>query len=185
MDLNFRGNSMSLVLIIGLLGVLLVTFYKGPITVILGKNNKLVHRLKNARWFQNHWLSGIFLFAMNAVLFFSTGLVLYVLMYFVIPFVHLIVMFFAVIGSILLWVIINKAWQGTKRNGLKMGAIGSSFYIFLTFLFVYWFVTLTPSYPGEDTFMRAIGLVFAIVVTTVAFITCFVITGFSKKKIAN
>lgn len=84
-------------------------------------------------------------------------------------------------GSIFSWVLINNAWQGTKRNRLKVGAVGSSFYIFLTFIFAYWFVTLKPSYPGEDTFMGAIGLIFAIIVTTVAFITCFVITGFSKR----
>lgn len=91
---------MSLILFIGLLGVFLVIFLKRPLIDTLGKNNKLVHKLKNAKWFQNHWLSGIFLFVMNAVLFFSTGLVLYALMYLFIPFVHLLVMFLAVIGSI-------------------------------------------------------------------------------------
>lgn len=173
---------MSLILLIGLLGVLLVIFFKRPIIDMLGKDNKLVHKLKNPMWFQNYWLSGIFLFVMNAVLFFSTGLVLYILMYFLIPYVHLLVMFCAVIGSIFLWVLINKAWQGTKRNRLKIGIVGSSFYIFLTFIFIYWLVTLKPSYPGDDTFMGAIGLVFAIIVTTVAFITCFVITGFQKES---
>ena len=173
---------MSLILLIGLLGVLLVIFFKRPIIDMLGKDNKLVHKLKSAMWFQNYWLSGIFLFVMNTVLFFSTGLVLYMLMYFFIPYVHLLVMFCAVIGSIFLWVLINKAWQGTKRNRLKIGIVGSSFYIFLTFIFIYWLVTLKPSYPGEDTFMGAIGLVFAIIVTTVAFITCFVITGFQKES---
>lgn len=173
---------MSLVLFIGFLGVFLVILFKVPIIEMIEENNKLVRNLKNAMWFQNHWLSGIFLFVMNGFLFFSTCLVLYVLMYFLIPFVHLFVMFLAVIGSIFLWVSINKYWKGAKKNRLKMGAVGSSFYIFLTFMFVYWFVTLKPSYPGEDIFMRAIGLVFAIIVATVAFITCFVITGFSKKK---
>lgn len=176
---------MSLILLLGILGMLLVIVFKSPIIDIARENNKLVHKLKNSMWFQNHWLSGIFLFAMNAVLFFSTSLVFYVLMFFFIPFVHILVMFLAVIGSICLWIVINKAWQGTKRNRLKMGAVGSSFYIFLTLMFVYWLVTLKPSYPGEDTFMRAIGLFFAIIVTTVAFITCLVITGFSKKKVAH
>ncbi|MGX2960597.1 hypothetical protein JNUCC23_15185 [Peribacillus sp. JNUCC 23] len=175
---------MTLILLIGLFGVGLVILFKHPIIDKFEKNQK-VNMLKSTMWFQNHWLAGIFLFVMNAVLFFSTCLVLYVLMYFIIPFVHILVMLFAVIGSIILWIVINKAWQGTKRNRWKMGTIGSSFYMFLTIIFVYWFVTIKPSYPGEDTFMRAIGLFFAIIVTTVAFITCLVITGLSKRKVAH
>ncbi|PAC36886.1 hypothetical protein CEJ87_04575 [Caldifermentibacillus hisashii] len=62
-----------------------------------------------------------------------------------------------------------------------MGAVGSSFYIFLTIVFVYWFITLKPDYPGQDLFMAALGLMMAILVTTVAAITCFLFTGFSSK----
>lgn len=174
---------MSFILLIGILGVLLAIFFKSPIMDMTGKDNKLVDKLKNAKWFQNHWLSGIFLFFMNAILFFSTVLVLFGLMFLLIPNIHLLVMLLAVIGSIFLWIFINKAWQGTKRNRLKMGIVGSSFYIFLTFMFVYWLVTLKPSYPGDDTFMAAIGLDIAIIVTIVAFITCLIITGFSKKGV--
>jgi hypothetical protein len=173
---------MSLVLFIGIIGVVLVLLFKRPLIERLGENNRLVGKLKHARWFQNHWLAGIFLFVMNGFLFFITCLVLYGLMYFLIPFVHLFVMLFAVIVSILLWLVLNKSWQGTKSNRLKMSMVGSSFYLFLTFIFVYLYVTLEPSYPGEDTFMRAIGLMFSIIVAIVAFITCFVITGFTKKK---
>ncbi|ETI68268.1 hypothetical protein [Neobacillus vireti] len=176
---------MSLILLIGVLGVLFTIFFKGPIIDRFGKNNRLVSMLENTKWFQNHWIAGLFLLSMNAVLFVLTGSLLYLLMYLFIPFVHLLVMVFAVIGSIFLWIVINKAWQGTERNRLKVGAVGSSFYIFLTIFFSYWFATLKPSYPGEDTFMGAIGLIFAIIVTTVAFISCFVITGFSKKSAAQ
>ncbi|MFD3449702.1 hypothetical protein ACFDTO_34580 [Microbacteriaceae bacterium 4G12] len=149
---------------------------------MVGENNKLVHKLKNNAWFQNHWLSGLFLFLMNTALFFLTGLILYVLTYFLIPFVHLLVMIVAVIGSVFLWIIINKAWQGTKRNRLKMGTFGSSFYMILSLLFIYWLVTLKPSYPGEDTFMRGIGLMLGVIVTTVAFISCLITTGYFTKK---
>lgn len=167
--LTLWGETMSLVLFLflGLLGVFFIIFIKRPLIEIIGENSTLIFKLKNAMWFQNHWLSGIFLFAMNAVLFFSTALLLYVLTYFLIPFVHLFVMIFAIIGSLFLWIIINKAWRGTKRNRLKMGAVGSSFYIILSLIFIYMLVTLKPSYPGEDTFMGAIGLVLGIVVTIV------------------
>jgi hypothetical protein len=111
--------------------------------------------------------------------------VIYVLMYFLIPFAHLFVMFMAVVGSIYLWSIINRACQGTKRDRLKMGVIGSSFYFFITLIFVYWLLTLQPAYPGDDTFMGAIGLFFGIIVSVVAFTSCLVITGFSRRKIAK
>lgn len=167
-------------LLIGVLGVLIVIFSKNSLIDAIRNNNKLVHKLKNAKWFQNHLLSGLFLFIMNAILFFLTVIILYVLMYLVIPFAHILVMFLAVIGSIFLWICINQAWQGTKRKRLKMGIVGSGFYVLLTVIFLFWLVTLKPSYPGEDTFMGAIGLVFAIIVSLVAFTTCLVITGFSK-----
>lgn len=173
---------MSSILLIGFIGVILVMFLKNPIISTFGDNNKLVKYLRSTKWFQNHWITGIFLFVMNGVLFFSTCLVLYVFTHFMIPYLHLLVMFLAVIGSIFLWMLINNAWQGIRRNRLKMGVVGSSFYIFLTVIFIYMFVSLKPSYPGEDTFMRAFGLLFAMIVTTTASITCFVITGISKKK---
>jgi hypothetical protein len=172
----------SSIILVGLFGVLLALFFKKPIIETLGENNRLVHKLTNATWFQNQWLSGIFLFAVNGVLFSITCLVLYGLTYLHIPFVHILVMFAAVIGSISLWIIINKAWGGSKGNRLKMGAIGSSFYLILIVIFVYLLVTLKPAFPGDDTFMRALGLEIAIIVTTVAWITCFIITGFSKKE---
>lgn len=176
---------MTVILLIGLILVLLVIFLRNPINDAFGEGNKLVSGLQNAKWFQNHWLSGIFLFILNAVLFFSTVLILKGLMYLLIPFVHVIVMFMAVIASILSWFIINRAWQGTKRNRLIMAAIGSSFYIFTTLLFIYWYVTLKPAFPGDDLFMAAIGLTFSIIVTVVACITCFIITGFSRIKVVN
>lgn len=171
---------MTLTLLIGVLGVLIVIFSKNSLIDAIRNNNKLVYKLKNAKWFQNHLLSGLFLFIMNAILFFLTVIILYVLMYLVIPFAHILVMFLAVISSIFLWIVMNQAWQGTKRNRLKMGIVGSGFYVLLTVIFLFWLVTLKPSYPGEDTFMGAIGLVFAIIVSLVAFTTCLVITGFSK-----
>ena len=172
--------SLTLFLFIGFIGVLLVTFFKRPLINLLGEDNFLINRLKNAEWFQNYWLAGLFLFIMNAILFFSTTVIIYLLSYFLIPYVHLLVMVLAVIGSIFLWIIINKTWQGTKRNRLKLAVIGSSFYLILSLMLIYMLVTLEPSFPGDDPFMRAIGIFFGIVVTTVAFISCFIFTGFSK-----
>lgn len=174
--------SLSLFLLIALFGVLLMIFSKRPIIDMLGENNKLVHKLKNAGWFQNHWYAGMFLFVMNATLFLSTGFLLYMLMNFSIPFILLLVIVFAIIGSFVVWSIIYKAWQSTNRNRLKMGAIGSSFYVLLSLVFMYWFWALEPSYPGEDTFMKGLGLMVGVFIATVAGVSCFIFTGFSKKK---
>ena len=94
-------------------------------------------------------------------------------------------MILAVIGSIFLWIIVNKTWQGTRRNRLKMAAVGSSFYMILSLILIYMLVTLEPAYPGDDPFMRAIGFFMGIVVTIVAFISCFIFIGISNKKEVN
>ena len=121
--------SVTLFLLMGILGVLLILLMKRPIIARIGDNTKWVHKLKQAKWFQNHWYAGLFLFTMNAVLFISTGLLLYMSMYFDVPFIHLLVITFAVIGSFLLWGIVHKAWQSTNKDRLKMATVGSGFYV--------------------------------------------------------
>lgn len=177
--------SLTLFLFIGLFGIFFVSLLKRPLINLLGEDNFLIYKLKNAVWFQNYLLSGMFLFIMNAILFFSTAHLIYILTYFLIPYVHLLVMILAVIASIFLWIILNKAWQGTRRNCFKMAAVGSSFYLILSLILTYMLVTLEPSYPGDDTFMRAIGIVMGILVTTVAFISCLFFIEFSNKKNLN
>lgn len=147
---------------------------------LIGVGNKL----RNAKWFENHWLSGLFLFGMNAAFFFSTGLLLFVMAYLYIPFVHLLIISLAVSGSILLWVFIRKTWQGTKKNRFKMGAVGSSFYLLMALLFGFQWVTLKPS--AADTCMGAdVGLFLGIIVATVAFTICLILTGFSRGKVVQ
>lgn len=172
--------SVTFMILMGPIGVLLIVLNKWPIIGMLGENNRMVKELKSARWFQSYWYAGLFLFVMNAVLFFLTGFLLFNVS--MVSFVLLLMIIFAIIGSFFLWAIIHKAWQSTNRNRLKMAAIGSSFYVILTFVFIYWSVTLEPSYPGEDTFMRGMGLFLGAFITTVACISCFVFTGFPKKK---
>ena len=149
---------------------------------MMGDHNKFVHKLQNAVWFQNFRLAGLLLFLLNGALFLLTALILYLFTYLFIPFVHLFIMIFAVLASFYLWIIFNKAWQGSNRERLKVGAIGSSFYGILGLLFIYWLMTLKPLYPGDDSFMRAFGLYAGILVTTVAFFSSFIITGFTNRK---
>lgn len=91
-------------------------------------------------------------------------------------------MFGAVIGSLVTWIILLHAWTGDKKGRILRGFIGSSFYLLLTIVFTYMIVTLEPQFPGDDTFMAFIGLVMAITVTLVAFITCFLFTGWFERK---
>lgn len=174
--------TMSLILFVGSLIMLVIIFFKNPILSQLGKGNPFVHLLKKTPWFQSHWRAGILLFFMNTALFSTTILALYIVGYFVIPYVHLIFMVLAVCTSIYLWVSVNKAWQGSKGDRLKLATIGSSFYMGLTVLFTFLYITLEPSYQGEDIFMQAMGLFLAIIVTTTAWITCFFITGFYQQN---
>ncbi|HZH62583.1 MAG TPA: hypothetical protein VEY70_24075 [Metabacillus sp.] len=173
---------MTTLLLFGLIAIMIMMIFKNQIWNIFGERNQLVKKLVQAAWFQNHWLAGLSLFGINAGLFFLTIALLYLLMYLVIPYIHLIIMSLAVIASLYVWIVINKAWGGSQKNRLKLGAVGSSFYLLLTMIFVYMIISLEPNYPGEDTFMRFIGLFFAAFVTIVAFFTCFMITGFSKSK---
>jgi len=173
---------MTTLLFFGIIAIIIMMIFKNQIWNVFGERNPLVKRLVKGKWFQNHWLAGLSLFGINAGLFFLAIALLYLLMYLMIPYIHLGIMALAVIASLYVWIVINKAWNGTKRNRLKLGAVGSSFYFLVTIVFVYMIMTLEPHYPGEDTFMRFIGLFFAAFVTTVAFFTCFMMTGFSKIK---
>ncbi|QOY35388.1 hypothetical protein AWH56_022295 [Anaerobacillus isosaccharinicus] len=173
---------MTLFLFVGVLGVMVALLFKRSLLNIVPDDHSWVIKLRNRQWFSNYLLAGAFLFCLNGVLFFGTMLVLYVFIYFSIPFLHLFVMLFAVIMSILLWLIVHKAWCGVKRNRWKLGFVGSGFYFVLTSVFFYMYVTLEPTYPGDDLFMKGMGLFLAIIVTTVAGITCFVITGLSHKR---
>ncbi|WCN38804.1 hypothetical protein [Aneurinibacillus uraniidurans] len=147
--------------------------------------SKIAEKLKGADWVQNHWKAGLFLFGINAGLFFFTGFLLYLLMYFLVPLFHITIMVVAVVVSLLFWSVAGASWKGTKGNRIKASAVGSSFYALLALGFVYMLMTLQPAYPGEDTFMRAIGVMFGIIVAVTAFVSCFLITGFAAGRKTN
>ena len=172
---------MILFFLIGFIFVVLILFFRKTLFHFVGEKNRLVRMLKSAKWFQHVWLAGLFVFLMNAILFGLTFFVLFILMRFDIPFLYLFVMMGAVVVSILFWMIVNRSWMDSKKSQLKMAVIGSSFYLLLTLTFLYIYVTIEPFYPGEDMFMRALGLSLAMMVTFVAWISCFVIVGLTTK----
>lgn len=159
----------------------LILLFRSFIVDGTNENNIFVTRLQKSKWFQKSYVAGMMLCLINGILFFSTMGILYGLMMMYIPYVHLIVMALAVFSSLWLWTTFNKAWKGSNKERIVIASVGSSFYFGLTVLFVYMYVRIEPYYPGEDTFMRALGLTFASIVTAVACITCFLITGFTKQ----
>ncbi|WP_240689009.1 hypothetical protein [Ammoniphilus sp. YIM 78166] len=177
---------MSLLILMGIIGVFVMIILRRSILFRVGKNNKFVQILQKTKWYQNHWFGGGFLFLINAVLFAGSLLVLYLTTRLSIPFLHIIIMIGAVISSIFLWTSMNCGWQGSKENRLKMGLLGSSFFIVFALYCVYKMITLEPSFPGDDTFMAFIGLLFALIVTTVAFFTCLILVGLpNQRKMEN
>ncbi|MBP0725455.1 hypothetical protein J5Y03_09665 [Bacillus sp. RG28] len=171
----------SAIFLLGIACVIIITLLKNRILPNINTENKLTKKLQHTKWYQNHYLSGGFVFIMNAILFSLAVLIIFLVSMLHIPFLHLFVMGAATFISIWFWALINVSWKGRKGNRIKMGSIGSSFYLLLGIFFLYKLMTLKPSYPGEDTFMAGIGLLFGIIVTLVAWITCFIFTALVKK----
>jgi len=166
--------------IAGLLMVMAITLFKRPIIEKL-RNHTLVRRLSRAEWFESHWYAGIFLFLMNVLLGAVTLGLLTLITMLTVPYLHLLLMLLAVAASLYLWMCVSIAWEGEKRDRLKMAIIGSSWYLLLTIAMVTGLMNLEPSSPEMDNFMAAVGFVFGIIVSVVAFTYCFLITGFWNK----
>ncbi|MBO0587732.1 hypothetical protein [Sporosarcina sp. E16_8] len=173
---------MSILLVLGSLLIVIFLLNKQAFIQMPSTNTLLVQKLSNARWFKNEWLSGIFLFFINALLFSVAVSLFFLLGVLNIPFLHLVIMLLATFVSIYLWIAIHNAGNKGKRERLIMSTIGSSFYLFLLLTFIYMIANLGPGTPENDTFMAFIGLLFALFVSFVALVTCFCITGLKKKQ---
>ena len=139
---------------------------------------KWIVSLSKHEWFRNPWLMGVLLFGLNLFLFGATGLLLYGLTLMMIPFIHLVVMAAATASSVLAWqsIVYSRDWGKGER--LKVGMVGSSFYLFLFLFILYKWVTYVPLYTGEDEFMSTIGFFMGELVTGMAFLIFFMITVF-------
>lgn len=166
---------------VAIIGALFLLFFRAPIAGNFSGTNALVKKLQKFKWFQKSYLAGVMLFLVNATLFFGCLGVLYVLTFVFIPYIHFLVMIMAVVLSIWFWIGCNKAYKGSNNERILLAIVGSSFYFGLTIIFVYMYVGIEPYYPGEDTFMRSLGLLLASIITAVACIVCFIITGFFNR----
>lgn len=166
---------------IGIVLVLVVLIKKNTMMEWVG-NHWIVRKLSKQRWFKNKWLSGLFLFFLNAVLFFLATAFIVLSSYILIPYLHVAFMFAATIASIYLWIAVRRSGNKGRTEQRIMGFAGSSFYMILFFVFLYLFLTLEPPTPEHDPFMAAIGLMFGMIVSFVAWLTCFLITGGGSGK---
>lgn len=169
---------MSTFFLAGMILVLVMIIFSRTLWVPSG----VVERLGKKKWFQNHWLSGGYLFGINALYFGTTIFLLYLLMFTDIPYLHLVLMFLATIVSILTWSAFSTAWTGSFKNRLKMALTGSSFYLIVALIMVIQWLGVKPLYPNEDTFMRALVWMLGFFVSAVAFSICFIFTAFLGKR---
>ncbi len=174
--------TMSMFLIVGVLAIILFLFLRKPIVKKLESFGTLQLDSEKHKWLNSHWKAGGILFGVNALLFSCTILILIGLSYLLIPYLHIFIMIGAVIISLIVWIKFARSWSGSKLNQWKFALIGSSFYAVMIIFFSYWYVTLEPSYPGEDLFMAGIGLMMAIFVSFVAFLTCLIVVGTGNNR---
>jgi hypothetical protein len=163
------------------IALLLILFKKNPALEGSAANRMMVNLLSHASWFQSHWKAGLFLFISNALLLSATLLILYSLLFINIPYIHLVIMFLATAFSIRLWLNMKLAWKGAEKGRLKVGLIGSSFYLFLFIFFFYQFAAAESEFPGDDPFMPAIGFLFGMIVAATAGISCLSVISISSQ----
>lgn len=174
-------EKVSTFFLVGMILVLAMIIFSRTLWVPSG----VVERLSKKKWFQNHWVSGGYLFGINALYFGTTIFLLYLLMFTNIPYLHIVLMFLATIVSIFTWSAFSAAWTGSFKNRLKMALTGSSFYLIVALIMVIQWLSVKPLYPNEDTFMRALGWMLGFFVSAVAFSICFIFTAFLGKRSAR
>ena len=163
------------------LGMLLIVFFVSlEIKYSRLNSTSLVKFLKSQTETRHYLFSGLFLFGINAFLFGVTLLFLWLSILISIPYLHLIIILFAPLISIIIWFSLNNAWVGSAKERFKIGFIGSSFYLIISLVMIYQWLTLTPTYPNEDTFMISLGIGIAFIASTVAFFICLFIFSFKK-----
>ncbi|WP_408010455.1 hypothetical protein ACJROX_09205 [Pseudalkalibacillus sp. A8] len=105
---------MTLLLLCGLIIIFLVVMNRSKLYSIIPFDFKIIESVSKKEWFRNPWLSGLALFFINTVYFGLTGLILFLLMSLMVPFLHLVIMLAAVVSSILTWT--RSVNRGKGRN---------------------------------------------------------------------
>jgi hypothetical protein len=174
----------SLFFLLGIVGIVFLLIFKSKILSMIKQEGGLVKVLQKNSWFKSPYLSGIVLFLWNTLMTSIVAFSIFILILTKVDilYLHLAILVLGTLMSIWMWSTFNIAWVGSKKNQIKMASIGSSFYALLGGYVLYQYLTLKPSYPGDDLFMAALGLMAVLVIAVVALLTCFIFTGFQKKQ---
>lgn len=173
---------MSILLLLGTVCMGVLLFNRHRLIGFIHDDSSIVRMLSASSWFQNHWYSGMFLFALNGVFFGLTWLSIFILGNLEVPFLHLFIMMCAVFSSFYFWISIHQAWRGDRRGRFIQGLIGSSIYLLLALSFGWILINLEADTPYHDSFMEWIGLAFGALVSFAAFVTCLCMTGLPGKN---
>ncbi|HEY4392221.1 MAG TPA: hypothetical protein VGN02_12820 [Paenibacillus sp.] len=116
------------------------------------------------------------LFVGNMAIFALIWGLLLVLTYVSIPYIHMLLPVLGVTLSIFFWQFIRTSWQGLGKRRIGMALVGNSFYLILFLYAVIQFITIKPAFEGDDTFMRAFGMVLLGFIALVAYIISLILT---------
>ncbi|MFP3888420.1 hypothetical protein U8V97_23545, partial [Priestia filamentosa] len=174
----------SSIFLLGIIGIMLLLVFRRKVLSLIKQESRLVKSLQQKSWFHNPYSSGLVLFLWNTLMTAIVALLIFALMMteIYIPYLHIVIFGLGTLACILAWATFSAAWVGSKKSRLTMASIGSSFYVLLGMYGLYEYITLKPSYPGEDVFMAALGFMGVMVVAAVALMTCFLFIGFQKRE---
>lgn len=113
----------------------------------------------------NQWIVGGIILIINMFIISITALTLWK---FHIPYAMPLIMIGSPVVSVFAWIYIRASFKKGVGHRLFSILLGQSVYILLFFYFFYKDQHLIPLYPGEDTFMRELGLVVGMVVCACA-----------------
>jgi hypothetical protein len=145
-----------------------------------------MERVAQSAVFRSPWKMGLALFSLNGGLFFGTltallGSAEWTIMFrFPSPIVLIVPLAIAV--SLLSWLWFGNTWQGNGKGRGIAALLGSSFYLVLFAYSIYNLTTLRPAFPGDDPFMKAIGLTLLLIVSATAGVTSLLTVGWPRRR---
>lgn len=176
---NYIGdkNVIFLVLLIGLTAVVLFTIFINKRAMIsFSESNPFMQKINSWGWVQNPWFCGTVVFLLNGIIF-SFILALF--------FLGAYILLLPLLGiglSFMLWFAAKQVFREGGLSRYVMSLLGSSFYLILAVYFMIRLITLEPQYEGEDTFMAALGLLIATIITSTAFVIGFITLLLPKRS---
>ena len=174
---------MHIILFISLIVLIICAIFKPKLLQLARRNQKVIEKIEALTWFTNHWYAGFALFIGNAFIFLSSLLFIFIVSFIPIPFLHVVIFIMSSLISLYFWSIINVSWHGDKLGRLKIGAVGSFFYVFISFHLLFELHNYNLN-EVQETF-ELIGLFINLLISGIAFVLCILYTSFSSNESAE